>query len=335
MSNRDSWTHRNSVAHVTCRQLGISETTVVLKCLPETLNARIVLSVLDTRFFGCYDFFYLPVDPGGLKNLGVAYINFRYHEKAWECLSLFLHPGLGAWPAGRWGARAEWFSIQGLQANIRMLKPIDWANLNIPEDAKPMVFDEHGSCLPTMDIFPPLQRTPGWRDWDEVHAGWQRGEVHGESVQGAWGDQWRQSANAQGHWDEMPSSSHEAPMHSDEASQGFESDPKTSDGSNSMQLPISDVATAKFLPVVTKYACPSCSSCFAKWSACYQHVMNDPKCSAEICGEAVSETELQTRCKEKAYDLSTDEANETSPTRDVFPEVNNNFDELKMSLQNV
>ena len=56
---------------------------------------------------------------------------------------------------------------------------------------------------------------------------------------------------------------------------------------------------------VARYACPSCSASFAKWSACYRHITQatchkDSEMFANL-------QELQARCKEKAEKLSAEQ----------------------------
>ena len=151
------------------------ETTVVLTGVPKTLNAEILLALLDEEYLGCYDYFYLPMDMDKFENTGLAYINFRDHDKAVECQRHFA--GYSAWPGGHFSertCRAQWSSIQGYEANIQKQQKLnDWVNSNIPEDCKPMVFDEYGTRLPTMDIFPP---------WDsQVYHGWRSSETPGKA----------------------------------------------------------------------------------------------------------------------------------------------------------
>ena len=93
-------------------------TTVVLTGLPKTLNAEILLELLDKEFSGCYDFFYLPMYLDQLENTGLAYINFCDHAKAVEC-QRHLERSID------WGGhlsdrpcKAQWSSIQGYDANI-------------------------------------------------------------------------------------------------------------------------------------------------------------------------------------------------------------------------
>ena len=96
------------------------ETTVVLTGVPKTLNAEILLALLDEEYLGCYDYFYLPMDMDKFENTGLAYINFRDHDRAVECQRHFA--GYSAWPGGHFSertCRAQWSSIQGYEANIQ------------------------------------------------------------------------------------------------------------------------------------------------------------------------------------------------------------------------
>ncbi|CAE7595833.1 ML3 [Symbiodinium natans] len=132
------------------------ETTVVLTGLPKTLNAEILLDLLDKEFPCCYDFFYLPMYLDQLENTGLAYINFRDHEKALECQHYFEG-------SINWGGhisdrpcKAQWSSIQGYEANITRHRKAAWNDKNLPEDCKPMAFDEQGRRLPPQEVFTPL-----------------------------------------------------------------------------------------------------------------------------------------------------------------------------------
>jgi len=182
MSRKGSWKGGKAWSH------GYEETTVVLTGLPKTLNAEILLSLLDQEYLGCYDYFYLPMDMDKFENTGLAYINFREHSKAVECQRHF--SGFSAWPGGHFSersCRAQWSSIQGYEANIqKQQKLTDWVNSNIPEDCKPMVFDSYGTRLPTMEIF------PSWQDFEDssrVYYGWRNSETH-EDHRGWWKDEW-------------------------------------------------------------------------------------------------------------------------------------------------
>lgn len=60
------------------------QTTVVLSGLPKTLNADVLLGLLDEHFACTYDYFYLPMDMERFESWGLAYINFRSHERLWS-----------------------------------------------------------------------------------------------------------------------------------------------------------------------------------------------------------------------------------------------------------
>ena len=172
-----------------------AEASKVLTGIPKTMNADILLGMLEEYFFGCYDYFYLPMDQERLQSTGLAYINFRDHDKAVECQRFF--SGFTAWP-GRHSSertcRAQWSSIQGFEANIEKQRKQNWLRINIPESCKPMVFDEQGTRLPTMDIF------PDWGDQDE-RGGWANKWYGGSSKReidqtsrhpgGSWSNEWR------------------------------------------------------------------------------------------------------------------------------------------------
>ena len=155
------------------------DTTVVLTGLPKTLNAEILLELLDREFSCCYDFFYLPMYLDQLENTGLAYINFRDHAMAVECQRYF--EGSIDW-GGHLSDRpckAQWSSIQGYDANITRQRTADWIRKNLPEDCKPMAFDEQGRRLPTLDVFTPLKTDSG------------KGSTYRKSGKGySWEDEW-------------------------------------------------------------------------------------------------------------------------------------------------
>ena len=42
----------------------------------------------------------------------------------------------------------DWAFIQGFEAHVRQQRKVNWDAVNLPEDCKPMAFDEHGRALP-------------------------------------------------------------------------------------------------------------------------------------------------------------------------------------------
>eukprot|EP00439_Symbiodinium_sp_Y106_P075926 s1441_g15.t1 len=92
-----------------------------------------------------------------LENTGLAYINFHDHATAVECQRYF--EGSIDW-SGHISDRpckAQWSSIQGYEANITRHRKAEWLEKNVPEDCKPMAFDEQGRRLPTLEVFTPSQ----------------------------------------------------------------------------------------------------------------------------------------------------------------------------------
>ena len=182
---------------------------MVLTGLPKTLNAEILLGLLDEHFTCSYDYFYLPMDMDRFESTGLAYINFREHDKAVACRKFF--SGFRSWP-GRHASdrtcRAEWSSIQGQEANIEKQQRLNWADIDIPEDCKPMVFDENGVRLPTMDVFVRNDESAyayssdraryvsgRWEEEERRSAGWTK-EWYGGGTKGSrgrphWEENWR------------------------------------------------------------------------------------------------------------------------------------------------
>lgn len=349
------------------------KTTVVLTGVPRTLNAELLLSLLDQDYFGWYDFFYLPMDMGNFQNIGIVYINFRNNAKALKCRHQF--SGSTAWPGGHFSERkckADWFSIQGYEANIQELQSqSDWVNSNIPEDCKPMVFDEHGTRLPTSEVFQP---------WPEAYQGWRSSETHQAQGDAYGNDQWqyqekwyhggdlydkpgwnvnsspwfgmfegsptdqswqsdhgrrenlqmdrtwdrdkRGSWNGSVRWDGTAALSvleearditpwglQEVEGFGDAASNGTGATDQDPKGSASEQIPL-DAPTfceeTLASLAVTNYACPKCSACFAKWSACHRHIFSEVRCRKEVA-ERVADQNLQALCKAKAKEFPADE----------------------------
>lgn len=70
-------------------------TTLMIKNIPNKYTQKMLLSTMDERFKGQYDFFYLPIDFKNKCNVGYAFINFikydsiaqfytEYNGKKWE-----------------------------------------------------------------------------------------------------------------------------------------------------------------------------------------------------------------------------------------------------------
>ena len=95
----------------------------------------------------------------------------------------------------------------------------------------------------------------------------------------------------------------------DAASNGTGATDQDPKGSASEQIPLDAPkfceATLASL-AVTNYACPKCSACFAKWSACHRHIFSEAKCRKEVA-ETGADQDLQAICKAKAQEVPADE----------------------------
>ena len=341
----------------------LEPTTVVLRGLPKRLNAETLLGLLDANFLGCYDYFYLPLENverlEGL-GLGEAYINFRSHEAAVVCQRYFT--GFTGWPGGfhGWGegtCRGEWSSIQGLEANIEKQRQADWVNCNVPEDCKPMVFDEQGIRLPTREVF--LDR----RGWGSSKGDQWTKEWYGSSSKGLhsypdrWSD-WRKDEWSE--WSRSPHPWSEPSRHRevDETTLALGPGMPTWELEDSQSQPIvemrlnvheifpklfsldetvgADSSSVNSSAVVgaanssaaptswsvlgeAKYACPSCGACFAKWSACQHHIIASSSCQ---CPEITNMEELQEVCKRQVIS--------DGPDIDPTPFHDNEFVDLRL-----
>jgi len=72
-----------------------ARTTLMIRNIPNKYSQKMLLDVLDRKYSGRYDFFYLPIDFKNRCNLGYAFVNFKtpattaefykeFHSKSWE-----------------------------------------------------------------------------------------------------------------------------------------------------------------------------------------------------------------------------------------------------------
>ncbi|CAE7037320.1 unnamed protein product [Symbiodinium sp. CCMP2456] len=198
----NNWKVRHTTSKAAWNSEEGGETTVVLTRLPKTLNAEILLDLLDELFPCAYDYFYLPMDMDKFENQGLAYINFRDHETAVQCQNHF--EGTDDWQGHTCErpCKPEWSSIQGYAANIERQQRSDWVSGNIPEDCKPMAFDENGMRLPTLDIFPAADTGKDSRSWRTVS--------YNNKEEGSkwWKDQWYGGSSSSEQYDGKNGKSH-------------------------------------------------------------------------------------------------------------------------------
>lgn len=137
------------------------------------------------------------MDVDKFQSTGLAYINFREHHKAVDCQRFF--QGFTTWPGRHHSertCRAQWSSIQGYEANIEKQMKQNWWKCNLPEDCKPMVFDETGARLPTLDVFPPSEGSDDERGSSSWTKKWYGGssmlrEVDRTERHPGWSNEWR------------------------------------------------------------------------------------------------------------------------------------------------
>jgi len=72
-----------------------ARTTIMIKNIPNKYNQEMLLNVLEAKYVGQYDFFYLPIDFKNKCNLGYAFVNFveskdalrfyqEFHRQKWS-----------------------------------------------------------------------------------------------------------------------------------------------------------------------------------------------------------------------------------------------------------
>ena len=317
---------------------------MVLTGLPKTLNAEILLGLLDEHFPCSYDYVYLPKNVERFESNGLAYINFREHEKAAACRKFF--SGFRSWPGHHASARicrAEWSSIQGLEANIEKHQRRNWAKINIPEDCKPMVFDENGKRLPTMAVFflKSDELAPDASSYRQRYVSrWEEDEKRRDSWRGSREDSWESTSRCtwQNSWDEERaggSKKWQKKVNEDSSLETAEGVPtllnlenliedssmpevKTADSAEShamrnecmrlsdkTNIPMANEKPLSALAMI-KYACPRCRKGFRKWSACHAHILNESQCRKEW-GQ-IDSLALQSRCSEVAKDLDQEQS---------------------------
>ena len=77
----------------------LAQTTLMLKNIPVRFNQHLMLQLIDEKFAGCYDYFYLPKDLKTQGSVGFAFINFVHPV----CILRFYHEFQGAF----WSALIE------------------------------------------------------------------------------------------------------------------------------------------------------------------------------------------------------------------------------------
>ena len=127
-----------------------TSSTVMLRNVPYDARQRGVLSLIgEEGFKGRFDFFYAPLDFKSKNNLGYAFVNFHSVDIAKQFFRHFDGRRIVSRPGWDKPLRVCWARVQGLEANIDHYRnsPVN----EMPEEFKPMLFDENGDFL----LFPP------------------------------------------------------------------------------------------------------------------------------------------------------------------------------------
>lgn len=160
---------------------GEMKTTIMLRGLPAKIDAASLLEHLDDAGYkGAYDFFYLPVDFHTRSNRGYAFINFREQEEAKRCIEHF--SGFKDWSSKVGSSKAcatGLANLQGKTANIKKHKRSSIVAMDMPDDCKPMLFDEDGKVIPTDEVIGNATTGKDWggdgEEWPEEE--WPEAEV--------------------------------------------------------------------------------------------------------------------------------------------------------------
>lgn len=123
-----------------------TSSTVMLRNVPYDARQRGVLSLIeDEGFKGQFDFFYAPLDFKSRNNLGYAFVNFHSVDIAKEFFRHFDGRRIVSRPGWDKPLRVCWARVQGREANIDHYRnsPVN----EMPEEFKPMLFDEDGDFL--------------------------------------------------------------------------------------------------------------------------------------------------------------------------------------------
>jgi len=123
-----------------CVNLDQTQTTVMIRNMPNNYTRTMVLELLDQHgFTGQYDFVYLPIDFETKACLGYAFINMVDREAADSFWSVF--NGFSSWSIpSRKVAGVSWSGPhQGLEAHIERYRNSSIMTVGTPDDYKPII----------------------------------------------------------------------------------------------------------------------------------------------------------------------------------------------------
>lgn len=129
------------------------KTTVMLRNIPNKYTQKMILDVINDKFRGLYDFFYLPIDFRNRCNVGYAFINYLHTSYAQSFKKEYQGHKLTAFKSHK-VCEVSWGRVQGLKANIEHYRNSAVMSVNIPQ-YKPLLF-RNGMGVPFPDSDRPL-----------------------------------------------------------------------------------------------------------------------------------------------------------------------------------
>lgn len=118
-----------------------SQTTIMLRNIPNNYNREMVLELLDTEGFkGDYDFVYLPMDFHRMAGLGYAFVNLVTPDAAQRVKRHF--EGFSGWKlASLKICEVSWGEpLQGLEAHIERYRNSPVMHEDVPDKYKPVLY---------------------------------------------------------------------------------------------------------------------------------------------------------------------------------------------------
>lgn len=161
---------QQSPAQVVQRDQNGSETTVMLRNIPNRYTQGMLLNLLDEHNFKhAYDFVYLPMDFRNGVNLGYAFVNLANNEEALRVMTTF--QGFNRWYFDSAKVcEVSWaHPHQGLHDHVERYRNSPVMHPSMPEEYKPMIFSDGERVifpLPTKAIRAPKLRPVHERNQD-------------------------------------------------------------------------------------------------------------------------------------------------------------------------
>jgi len=141
-----------------------TQTTVMLRNLPETYSRNMLVSLLDRHgFHGKYDFVYMPMNFRTKASFGYAFVNFVMPVDAQSCHTEF--QGFASWDvASQKVCDVSWSNMhQGLAAHIERYRNSPVMHESVPDEYKPAVYSKGQRAVfpgPTKKLRVPRIRRP-------------------------------------------------------------------------------------------------------------------------------------------------------------------------------